>query len=130
MLNLAEKILNKSIQKANELGISVNVAIVDSGGHLISFKRMNSALIGAIDISIKKAKTAALFQKPTHILGEKSQPGQPLYGIESSNGGLITFAGGLPIFDNSDKVIGAIGVSGSTIENDLLVAEAGLNDIL
>ena len=92
---------------------------------------MDGALLGAIDIAIKKAYTAALFQKPTHELGERSLPGQPLFGIESSNGGLITFAGGLPITlsenENVEKVcIGAIGVSGSTIENDLSIAKAAL----
>lgn len=122
----ADIILGKAIDKAVEREVSVNIAIVDYAGHLLSFKRMEGALLGAIDIAIRKAKTAALFQKPSHILGDKSQPGGPLYQIEHSNGGLITFAGGLPIIDDNGNVIAAIGVSGSTIENDLSVANAGV----
>jgi len=122
----AENIVNKATVKALELNISVNIALVDYAGYLLSFKRMDGALLGAIDIAVRKAKTAALFQKPNHILGDKSQPSGPLYQIEHSNGGLITFAGGLPIINDNGNVIAAIGVSGSTIENDLVVAKAGV----
>ena len=124
-LNSANEYVNKAIDKAELMKVCVNIAIVDNAGHLILFKRMDSALLGAIDIAISKAKTSALFQKPCHLLGEKSQPMGPLYGIEHSNGGLITFAGGLPITAKG-KVLGAIGVSGSTIENDLTIAQAAL----
>ncbi len=89
---------------------------------------MDNALLGAIDIAIGKAKTAALFQKPSHILGEKSQPNGPLNNIEHSNGGLITFAGGLPIKNLNGDVIAAVGVSGSSIENDLIIAQACLKN--
>jgi uncharacterized protein GlcG (DUF336 family) len=68
-------VLNKAVAKAIALNISVNIALVDYAGHLLSFKRMGGAISGAIDIAIRKAKTAALFQKPSHILGDKSQPG-------------------------------------------------------
>lgn len=125
-LTLSEQLIAQAINKAKQLDIAVNIAIVDASGYLVNFNRMDGALLGAIDIAIGKAKTAALFEKPTHILGEKSQPGAPLYQIEQSNGGLITFAGGVPIVNDNNQVIAAIGVSGSTIENDLLVAQAGL----
>ena len=88
---------------------------------------MDKALLGAIDIAITKAKTAALFQKASHVLGEKSQTNGPLYGIEHSNGGLITFAGGIPITNSEGDTIAAIGISGSTIENDLAIALAAIN---
>jgi uncharacterized protein GlcG (DUF336 family) len=87
---------------------------------------MDDALVGSIDIAIKKARTACLFAMPTGQLGKLSQPGKPLYGIEHSNDGLITFPGGLPIVDEDGVLVGAIGASGSTVENDQAVAEAGV----
>lgn len=121
-----EHLINQAIDKAEQLNILVNVAIVDNAGYLINFKRMDGAQLGPIDIAIKKAKTSALFGKPCHVLGEKSQPGGALYQIEQSNNGLITFAGGLPISNANGGAIGAIGVSGSSIENDLAVAQAAV----
>lgn len=87
---------------------------------------MDGAQLGPINIAIKKAETSDLFAKPCHLLGEKSQPGAALYHIEHSNNGLITFVGGLPINNTNGAVIAAIGVSGSTIVNDLAVAQAGI----
>jgi uncharacterized protein GlcG (DUF336 family) len=86
---------------------------------------MDDAWIGSIDISIKKARTARFFNMNTGEIGKLSQPGGPLFGIEHSNGGLISFPGGVPILSKSGEVIGAIGVSGSTVENDHTVAVAG-----
>jgi uncharacterized protein GlcG (DUF336 family) len=103
----------------------MDICVVDAGGNLKAFARMDGAWLGSIDISIKKAKTARYFDMPTGNIGKLSQPGQPLYGIEHSNGGLITFPGGVPIKNGQGTVIGAIGVSGSTVENDHTVAEAG-----
>jgi uncharacterized protein GlcG (DUF336 family) len=105
----------------------MNVAIVDEGANLKAFGRMEDAWLGSIDIAIKKARTARYFDMPTGDLGQASQPGGPLYNIEVSNGGLITFPGGLPIKDASGKIIGAIGVSGDSVENDHTVAQAGLD---
>ena len=86
---------------------------------------MDGAFLGSIDISIKKAKTARFFNMPTGKLGELAQPGKPLFNIEFSNGGLITFPGGLPLKDKDGNIIGAIGVSGSSVEDDHEVALAG-----
>ena len=87
---------------------------------------MDAAWVGSIDIAIKKARTAVFFGMPTGQIGQLSQPGGSLFGIEHSNGGLITFPGGLPIVDEDGVLIGAIGVSGSTVENDHAVALAGV----
>ena len=103
----------------------MDIAVVDAGTNLKAFARMDGAWLGSIDISIKKACTARFFDMPTGAIGELSQPGGALYNIEHSNSGLITFPGGLPIKDG-DIVIGAIGVSGSTVEDDHAVAEAGV----
>lgn len=111
--------------KAQELGLKMNIAVVDAGGNLKAFARMDGAWLGSIDIAIKKAKTARYFDMPTGEIGKLSQPGGPLYNIEHSNGGLITFPGGLPLKADDGTIIGAIGVSGSTVENDHTVAAAG-----
>lgn len=111
--------------KATEINTKMDIAVVDAGGNLKAFARMDGAWLGSIDISIKKAKTSRMFDMPTGAIGKLSQPGGPLYQIEVSNGGLITFPGGVPIKDAKGNIIGAIGVSGSTVENDHTVAEAG-----
>ena len=124
-LEQAEKVVAAAKAKAEELGLKMNIAVVDAGANLKAFKRMDNAWLGSIDISIKKAKTARFFDFPTGVIGSLSQPGGSLFGIEHSNGGLITFPGGIPL-KVGEVVIGGIGVSGSTVENDHTVAEAGL----
>jgi uncharacterized protein GlcG (DUF336 family) len=104
----------------------MNIAVVDAGGNLKAFARMDGAFLGSIDISIKKAVTARYFNMSTKQFGELSQPGQPLFGIEVTNGGLVIFGGGDVIKDKSGMVIGAIGVSGSSVDNDIECAMAGL----
>ena len=87
---------------------------------------MDDAWVGSIDIAVKKAKTAVFFGMPTGEIGKLSQPSRPLFGIEHSNEGLITFPGGLPIVDEGGVLVGAIGVSGSSVEYDHTVAAAGV----
>jgi uncharacterized protein GlcG (DUF336 family) len=117
--------IHAAVHKAKETNTKMNVAIVDAGGNLKAFVRMDGAWLGSIDIAIKKAKTARYFDMNTGEIGKLSQPGQPLYQIEVSNQGLITFPGGIPIKAADGTIIGAIGVSGSTVENDHTVAQAG-----
>lgn len=121
----AEKAIETAQQKSTAIDTKMNIAIVDAGANLVAFARMDGAWLGSLDISIKKAKTARYFDMNTGIIGELSQPGQPLFNIEHSNNGLITFPGGMPIKNAEGEIIGAIGVSGSTVENDHTVAEAG-----
>lgn len=121
----AEKIISVAKSKSIELDTKMNIAVVDAGANLVAFARMDGAWLGSLDISIKKAKTARFFDMNTGVIGELSQPGGSLYNIEHSNGGLITFPGGIPVKDSNGNIIGAIGVSGSTVENDHAVAEAG-----
>jgi len=123
---LAQTVIEAAIQKATELNTKMDICVVDAGGNLKAFMRMDGAWLGSIDIAIKKARTARFFDMNTGDIGNLSQPGGPLYNIEHSNGGLITFPGGIPIKNASGEVIGAIGVSGSTVENDHAVAEAGV----
>ena len=111
--------------KATELNTKMDICIVDAGSNLVAFARMDGAWIGSIDISFKKAKTSAWFTMDTAVLVPLVQPGAPLYNIEHSNGGLISFPGGVAIKNAAGEVIGAIGVSGSSVENDYEVAAAG-----
>lgn len=124
-LNQAEKIIVAAKSKAQALDTKMNIAVVDAGANLLAFARMDGAWLGSLDISIKKAKTARYFDMNTGAIGELSQPGGSLYNIEHSNNGLITFPGGVPIKNSSGEIVGAIGVSGSSVENDHAVAEAG-----
>ena len=126
-LEQAEKALQAAKEKSQELNLKMNIALVDAGANLTAFARMDGAWLGSIDIAIRKARTARFFDMPTGDLGQASQPGGSLYNIEHSNGGLITFPGGIPIKDGNGEIIGAIGVSGSTVENDHAVAQAGVN---
>lgn len=125
-IDAAAKAIEAARKKATDLKTQMCIAVVDSGGNLKAFFRMDDAWVGSIDIAIKKAKTSLFFGMPTGQIGKLSQPGGPLYGIEHSNDGLITFPGGIPIVDKDGVMIGAMGVSGSSVENDHAVAEAGV----
>jgi len=125
-LDQAKKIIAAAEAKAVEIGTKMDIAVVDAGANLKAFVRMDGAWLGSIDISIKKAKTARFFDMPTGEIGKLSQPGGALYNIEHSNNGLITFPGGIPLKNAEGEMIGAIGVSGSTVEDDHTVAEAGV----
>lgn len=120
----AQRAIDAAIIKSKELNIKMDIAIVDAGANLKAFHRMDGAWLGSIDIAIKKAKTSRFFDLDTETVGKLSQPGCELYNIEVSNGGLISFGGGVPIICDG-CVIGAIGVSGSSVPNDVLVAKAG-----
>ncbi|MGE8553257.1 MAG: GlcG/HbpS family heme-binding protein [Chryseobacterium jejuense] len=123
--DLAEKALQAAIQKAKSLNIPVSIAVVDTGGHLVSFARLDS-VFGVIDFAIKKAKTAAMFGVDSDIMGSIIA-GTDIhgYGMLNSNGGLLTIAGGVVIKNEEGKIIGAIGSSGGTPEQDKEIATAG-----
>ena len=124
-LEAAERIVAAAKKKAAEINTKMDIAVVDAGGNLKAFVRMDGAWLGSIDIAQRKARTSRWFDMETGVIGTLSQPGGPLYGIEHSNGGLITFPGGVPLKNAQGEVVGAIGVSGSTVENDHTVAAAG-----
>lgn len=127
-LEQAQKIIESALNKAKKMDLKMNIAVVDAGVNLVAFAKMDDAWLGSIDIALKKAETARYFNMPTGEIGKLSQPGGPLFNIEHSNGGLITFPGGIPIKNSKNEIIGAIGVSGSSVENDHEVASAGLED--
>ena len=121
----AQQAVDAALNKAKEMGVKMDIAVVDVGANLKAFARMDGAWLGSIDIAQKKARTARWFDMPTGDIGQLSQPGGPLYNIEHSNNGLITFPGGLPLKNGAGEVIGGIGVSGSSVEDDHAVALAG-----
>lgn len=120
----AEAVLKAAVEAAKKIDTKMNIAVVDAGANLKAFYRMDGAWLGSIDIAIKKAKTARFFDMATGEIGKLSQPGGSLYNIEHSNGGLISFPGGV-LLKSGGVIVGAIGVSGSAVENDHKVAEAG-----
>lgn len=124
-LEQAEAVIAAAKLKSVEIDTKMDICVVDAGANLVAFARMDGAWIGSIDISFKKAKTAAWFTMDTATLTPLVKPDAPLYNIEHSNGGLITFPGGVVIKNAEGTVIGAVGVSGSSVENDHIVAEAG-----
>jgi uncharacterized protein GlcG (DUF336 family) len=125
-LGAGQAIIDAGRAKADEIGVPMNIAVVDDGGNLVAFARMDDAWLGSIDIAQNKAFTARAFDMPTRDLAPLAQPGNPLYGIEASNHGrLIVFAGGIPLVSD-DRVVGAVGVSGGSVEQDQEVAEAGV----
>jgi uncharacterized protein GlcG (DUF336 family) len=123
-LETATRVIAAAQKAAEAIGVAMNIAVVDTAANLITFARMDGAWLGSTDAALKKAKTSALFPMPTSALGELSQPGGPIYGIEVTNGGLITFGGGLPLTAADGTVVGAIGVSGGMVDQDVAVAEA------
>jgi uncharacterized protein GlcG (DUF336 family) len=125
-LDDAKHMLSAAEAKAASFGIAYNIAVVDAGGHLLAFVRQDGALIGSIDLAIDKAVTSRIFDKTTSDLARLSQPGSPLFGIQQTNAGkVVIFGGGIPVmFDGS--IVGAVGASAGTVEQDIAVAEAAV----
>jgi uncharacterized protein GlcG (DUF336 family) len=123
-LPVATKVIDAATAKAREIGQPMNIAVVDDGGHLVAFVRMDGAIKASIDISIRKARTAILMNLPTSALMPLVQPGAELYGLENTAGGMVIFGGGV-LLTVDDVVIGAVGVSAGSVDQDVSVAEAG-----
>lgn len=121
---VSDSVLAAAAAEANAIGVPMNVAVLDTGAHLKAFLRMDGALLGSIDIAMKKAKTAALFCMSTEAIGEFCKPGGTSPGLDATNGGLVVFAGGIPLRDGQGKLIGAVGVSGGSVAHDHQVAAA------
>ncbi|MEJ1976964.1 MAG: heme-binding protein [Acetobacteraceae bacterium] len=122
----AETLIGAAKLKATEIGIAVSIVVLDFAGHLKAFSRMDGAWLGSIDIAMKKAKTSVLFEAETQALWDVCKPGAQAPGLEQTNGGLIIFAGGIPLKTSDGRLLGAIGVSGGQVAQDFEVARAGL----
>ena len=125
-LEEAKSIVAAAELKAQQMGQPMNIAVMDAGRNLVAFQRMDGAWVASIDIAIDKAFTSAGRGLTTREIGQMAQPGQPLFGINTTNGGrIVIFAGGIPLIRDGE-VVGAIGVSGGTPDEDHEVADAGL----
>lgn len=125
-LAIARKLVTAAQDQAHSMDLPIVTSVVDAGGNLLLLERQEDAILASIDIAWGKAFTAAATKMPTHILAEASQPGQPLYGIDSTNEGrLVIFGGGFPL-TRAAKVYGAIGISGGSVEQDMEVAMAAM----
>jgi uncharacterized protein GlcG (DUF336 family) len=121
----ARRVISAAEQKANDIGQPMDIAVMDAGRNLKAFARMENAWLGSIDIAIDKAFTSASFRMQTGDIAGMAQSGQPLFGIHTTNDGrVVIFGGGIPLERNGETV-GAIGVSGGTVDQDQQVAEAG-----
>lgn len=120
----ARRIISAGEERAEKIGVPYNLAVVDAGGNLIAFARADGAWLGSIDIAIHKAWTARAFDMSTEDLGKMAQSGKPLFGIDSTNHDkVVIFGGGVPI-KSGETVIGAVGASGGTVDQDIDVVEA------
>ena len=118
-------IIDAAQGRAKQLGIAVSIAVLDAGGNLKAFSRMDRSWLGSIDVAMKKARTSVLFEMETDQLWQFCNPTGPAHGMEMTNEGLVTFAGGVPIKNNDGVLIGAIGVSGGMVDQDADIALAG-----
>ena len=127
-LEEAKKIVQDAEAKAKEIGVKMNIAVADVGGNLVAFERMDNAWLGSINIAISKAYTAVAFNMTTEDLGKESQAGKSLFGIHATNNGrLVIFGGGIPLL-RKGVLVGAIGVSGGAVAQDIEVAKAGVKN--
>ncbi len=126
----AKIILDGAEKKAKEIGVDMDIAVTDDGGNLLAFYRMDRAKITSIDVAINKAFTAAGARKPTHEYSEVAGAGGPAFGIHVSNSGrFMIFGGGLPIFVDG-QIVGGIGCSSGSVEEDRTVAQAGIDALM
>ncbi|KAA8996902.1 heme-binding protein [Affinibrenneria salicis] len=120
--SISRQVIQRAQEQAREQGFAVSISVVDDAGLLRGFLRMDDAAPGTVDVSLKKARTAALFRTDSIELGSEARPGGAIYTLESTNGGLISFGGGVLLYDEKGRVIGAAGVAGATVEADQRIA--------
>ncbi|MBO0143282.1 heme-binding protein [Agrobacterium sp. Ap1] len=121
----AREMIETSKSKATALNVPCSIAVIGRDGHLLSFERQDGAMAGSVELAINKAFTAQIFNNATDRLSVLAQPGAELFGIQHShNGRVVVFGGGIPI-QFQGQAIGAIGVSGGTVAEDVAIAEAG-----
>ena len=123
-LSQAQAAIAAGQARAAALGVPVNIAVLDAAAHLKAFGRMDEAVLGSIDVALGKARTAALFGITSEAVWDYCKPGAPAPGLERSNGGLMTFPGGVPLRDADGRLLGAVGVSGGSPDQDADIARA------
>lgn len=123
----AKTLIEAAEAKATAIGTPVNIVVLDAGGHLKAFSRMDGVFLAATDVAMQKAKTAVLLEMNSECVWDYCKPGGPAEGLQSTNGGLVTFAGGIPLKAPDGRMMGAIGVSGGTVSQDLDIAKTALD---
>lgn len=123
-LQQASQVISAAEARASEMGVPVIVTVLDAGCHVTAIHRMDGAPLGSIDVSMGKAKTAALFSCNSEDVWEFCKPGAPAHGLENSNGGLMPFGGGVPLRAPDGSLIGAVGISGGAVPQDSEIAQA------
>ncbi|WP_227378477.1 GlcG/HbpS family heme-binding protein [Haladaptatus halobius] len=127
-LDIAKELIDAAERRAEEIDNPMVITVANSEGNLIAQHRMDDAWLASVSISRNKAYTAAALDMPTHELAEFSEPGNSLYGLQTTDEGrLVIFGGGYPLLDEDEDVVGAFGVSGGAVEQDMEVAEAGVD---
>ncbi len=126
----AESLIAIAKAEAARGGFSVAIWVLDAAAYPVAFARLDGTNLGPIEVSQKKARTAALFQTDSLQLGQAAQPGGAIYTLENTNGGLISFGGGVVLRDKDGRVIGAIGVAGATVQADEAIAQAAAASLL
>lgn len=121
-LDQAQQVVLAAQARATHLGVTAAIAVLDNGGHLKAFVRMDGAWLGAIDVAIRKARTSVLFEASTEQIGEACKPDAEAHGLQQTNDGLVTFGGGLPLQDAHGLLLGAVGVSGGHVSQDADIA--------
>jgi uncharacterized protein GlcG (DUF336 family) len=120
----AQTLLAAGEDKARSMSVAVNIVVLDAGAHLKAFVRMDGAVLGSIDLAMRKAKTAALFATSSEAVWEYCKPGAPAHCLELSNGGLAPFEGGVVLKNRNGETVGVLGVSGGAVAQDLEIAHA------
>jgi uncharacterized protein GlcG (DUF336 family) len=121
----ADTLIAAARSKAKTIGIAVCVAVLDRAGHMKAFSRMDGAWLGSSDVALRKARTSVLFEAETQAIWDICKPDAQAHGLEHTNGGLVTFVGGIPLRGPNGDLLGAIGVSGGQVEQDFVIATAG-----
>jgi uncharacterized protein GlcG (DUF336 family) len=125
-LTAARRMIAAAKKKSEEINVPMVIAVVDDGGNLIAMERMDGALLVSLDLAKGKAYTAVALKMPTATLAPLAQPGAALFGIDKTDGGrIVIFGGGIPV-KSGDQIVGGIGVSGGSVEEDIACAQAGL----
>jgi len=122
----ADILIGAAKSKAEAIGIAASIVVLDAGGHIKAFSRMDGAWLGSIDVAMKKAKTSVLFEMETPVVWNVCKPDAQAHGLDLTNGHLVTFAGGVPLKSADGRLIGAIGVSGGLVAQDYEIATAGV----
>ncbi|GAA1297748.1 MULTISPECIES: GlcG/HbpS family heme-binding protein [Brachybacterium] len=126
-LETASRIIDAGQEKALDLGLNAVFAVLDAGANLVAFERMDGAWLASNDLALAKSRTSVMFEAPSEALNAPLQLGEPVAHFDHTNGGLLLMGGGVPITDDTGRLLGALGVSGGTPEQDAEIARTAIS---